>query len=82
MALSVLAGTEVLDRDALVRAVERLAASPAEDLADETGVEAARLRLSLAGAAALEAVRRSFGLDDLRVSRAGLREGLVLEAVA
>jgi exopolyphosphatase / guanosine-5'-triphosphate,3'-diphosphate pyrophosphatase len=82
VALSVLAGTEVLDRDALVRAVERLAASPAEDLADETGVEAARLRLSLAGAAALEAVRRSFGLDDLRVSRAGLREGLVLEAVA
>ena len=82
VALSVLAGTDVLDRDALVRAVERLAARSADDLADETGLEPARLRLSLAGAAALEAVRRSFGLEDLRVSRAGLREGLVLETVA
>lgn len=82
VALATLAGTDVLDRDALVRAVERLAARSAEDLADETGVEPARLRLSLAGAAALEAVRRSFGLEDLRVSRAGLREGLVLEAAA
>ncbi len=80
-ALAVLAGTDVLGRDALVRAVERLAASPAEDIAEETGLEPARVRLSLAGAAALEAVRRSFGLDDLRVTRAGLREGLVLEAV-
>ena len=81
VSLAVLAGTDVLGRDALLRAVERLVASPAEDLADETGLEPARVRLSLAGAAALEAVRRSFDLDDLRVSRAGLREGLVLEAV-
>jgi len=81
VALATLAGTDVLDRDALVRAVERLAASQAEDIAEETGLDAARVRLSLAGAAALEAVRRSFDLDDLRVSRAGLREGLVLEAV-
>jgi exopolyphosphatase/guanosine-5'-triphosphate,3'-diphosphate pyrophosphatase len=80
-ALAALAGSDVLDRDALVRAVERLAASPAEYVAEETGLEPARVRLSLAGAAVLEAVRRSFDLDALEVSRAGLREGLVLEAV-
>jgi exopolyphosphatase/guanosine-5'-triphosphate,3'-diphosphate pyrophosphatase len=79
-ALGRLAGTDILDRGALLHAVERLAAIPAADLADETGIEAARLRLSLAGAAALEAVRRAFGLESLRVSLAGLREGLVLEA--
>lgn len=79
-AVAALAGGDRLDRDALARALERLAASPADDLADELGLEPARVRLSLAGAAALEAVRRSFALDALVVSRAGLREGLVLEA--
>jgi len=81
-ALGRLSGTDILDRGALLHAVERLAAVPADDLADETGIEAARLRLSLAGAAALEAVRRAFGLDALRVTLAGLREGLVLEVAA
>ena len=81
VALARLADSEVLDRDALARAVERLVASPADDIAEETDLEPARVRLSFAGAAALEAVRRSFGLDALRVSRSGLREGLVLEAV-
>jgi len=79
-ALAVLAGGERLDRDALVRAVERLAAAPSGDVAEETGLDPARVRLSLAGAAILEAVRRAFGLETLLVTRAGLREGLVLEA--
>jgi exopolyphosphatase/guanosine-5'-triphosphate,3'-diphosphate pyrophosphatase len=81
-ALGTLAGTDRLDRDGLLSAVERLAATPAADLAEETGIDPKRLRLSMAGAAALEAVRRSFRIDVLRVSRAGLREGLVLEAAA
>ncbi len=81
VALATLAGTDVLDRGALLRAVERLVAGSSEDIAEESGLEPARVRLSLAGAAALEAVRRSFDLTDLRVSRSGLREGLVLEAV-
>jgi exopolyphosphatase/guanosine-5'-triphosphate,3'-diphosphate pyrophosphatase len=81
-AVGALAESDVLDRDGLLRAVERMAATPAADLAEETGIDARRLRLGMAGAAALEAVRRSFGLDQLRVSRAGLREGLVLEASA
>jgi exopolyphosphatase/guanosine-5'-triphosphate,3'-diphosphate pyrophosphatase len=77
-ALAALSGDDVLDRGALLRAVERLAGAPADDLAEETGLKPARIRLSLAGAAALEAVRRSFDLATLRVTRAGLREGLVL----
>lgn len=79
-ALSALAGTDRLDRDALVRAVERLVGADAAHLAADAGLEPARVRLSLAGAAALEAVRRSFALDAVEVSRAGLREGLILEA--
>ena len=81
-ALGTLAGTDRLDRDGMLAAVERLAATPAADLSEETGVEPKRLRLSMAGAAALEAVRRRFGFDALVVSRAGVREGLVLEATA
>ena len=79
LALAQLAGTDRLDRDALVRAVEHLVGAPAADVAERFGLSAARVRLSLAGAASLEAVRRAFGLDDLVVSEAGLREGLVLE---
>jgi exopolyphosphatase/guanosine-5'-triphosphate,3'-diphosphate pyrophosphatase len=81
-ALGTLAGTDRLDRDGLLRAVERLAATPAGDLGEETGVEPKRLRLCMAGAAALEAVRRSFRVEVLHVSHAGIREGLVLEATA
>lgn len=81
-ALAALAGTDRLDGGGLLAAVERLAATPAADLAEETGVEPKRLALSMAGAAALEAVRRSFSIDVLHVSRAGVREGLVLEAAA
>jgi exopolyphosphatase/guanosine-5'-triphosphate,3'-diphosphate pyrophosphatase len=80
-ALAAIAGTDRLDRAALLSVVETLAAAPAEDLAQEHDLEAARLRLCTAGAAALEAVRREFGLEALQVSAAGLREGLVMEAV-
>lgn len=79
-ALATLAGTTRLDRDALHHAVDRLVAKSAHDLAEETGLEEARVRLCLAGAAVLEAVRRAFEVDALVVSTAGLREGLVLEA--
>lgn len=79
LALAQLAGTDRLDRDALVRAVEHLVGAPASDVAERFELSPARVRLSLAGAASLEAVRRAFGLDGLLVSEAGLREGLVLE---
>lgn len=79
-ALATLAGVDRLDRGALLNAVDRLVGASAEDLADATDLEPARVRLCIAGAAALEAVRRSFDLDAVVVSRSGLREGLVLEA--
>lgn len=79
-ALAELVGSDLLDVAELASATERLIASPADVLARGTGIEVARVRLLLAGAAALEAVRRSFGLDALRVSQAGIREGLLLEA--
>lgn len=81
VALGRIAGTETLDRDALIRAVERLAAAPARDVAADTDQDPARVRMCFAGAAVLEAVRRTFGLDAVIVSHAGLREGLVMEAV-
>jgi len=81
VALARLAATDDLDRDALVRAVERLAAAPAEDVAAETGLAPARVRLCMAGAAVLEAVRRAFAVEALHVTEAGLREGLVAEAL-
>lgn len=80
-ALGVLAGGARLDRLALERVVERLAAESADTLAAATGLDAARVRLCLAGAGALEGVRRAFELDALEISQAGLREGLVLEAI-
>jgi exopolyphosphatase/guanosine-5'-triphosphate,3'-diphosphate pyrophosphatase len=79
-ALSRLAGTAHLDEAALSRAAELLTGHPANDLAEPTGLEPARLRLCFAGAAALDGLRRAFALDALDVSTAGLREGLVLEA--
>lgn len=80
VALGALAATRRLDRDALIRAVEVVTSVPAEDVARESGVEAARVRMCLAGAAVLEAVRQQFGVDALQVAAAGLREGLVMEA--
>jgi len=80
-ALSRLANSARLTAGALTGVADLLTTGPADDLAATTGVEAARLRLCFAGAAALEGVRRAFGLDALEVSTAGLREGLVLEAI-
>lgn len=79
-AIAQLAGSAHLDGPALGRVAQRLAGAPADRLAAATGLEPARLRLCFAGVAALDGIRRSFGLDALDVSTAGVREGLVLEA--
>ncbi len=78
-AVGLLAETDHLDRNALVHALERLAAIPADDLADDVGISVTRIAFCLCGTTVLEAVRRAFDLEYLTVSRAGLREGLVLE---
>jgi exopolyphosphatase / guanosine-5'-triphosphate,3'-diphosphate pyrophosphatase len=82
VALGTLAGSERLGRAELLAALERMAAAPTAQVARETGVSAERVRLSFAGAAILEAVRRAFDLDALLVSEAGMREGLLLEMAA
>jgi exopolyphosphatase/guanosine-5'-triphosphate,3'-diphosphate pyrophosphatase len=79
-ALAQLAGNERLDEASLEGVADALASDTADALATTTGLDASRLRLCFAGAAALEGIRRGFGLDELHVSTAGLREGLVLEA--
>jgi exopolyphosphatase/guanosine-5'-triphosphate,3'-diphosphate pyrophosphatase len=80
-AVAHLAGTETLDASALRAAIERLAAAPAAEVAAETGLEPERARLSFAGAAAIDGVRRAFDLPALQASEAGVREGLILEAL-
>jgi exopolyphosphatase/guanosine-5'-triphosphate,3'-diphosphate pyrophosphatase len=80
-ALGVLARTGRLDGATLTGVSETLAGRSAAQVAATTGLEAARVRLCLAGAAALEGVRRAFGVDELEITHAGLREGLVLEAI-
>ena len=81
-ALARVAGTARLDQAALVRAVETLVAAPSADVAAETGADPAWVPLLLAAAAVTEALRRAFALEAVEVSPAGLREGLVAEALA
>jgi len=80
-AVARLAGTETLDGAALRRAIERLAAAPAAEVAAESGLEPERARLSFAGAAVIDGVRRAVALPSLQASEAGVREGLILEAL-
>jgi exopolyphosphatase / guanosine-5'-triphosphate,3'-diphosphate pyrophosphatase len=81
-AVARLAGTEELDAAALRTAIERLAGAPAAEVAARSGLSPERARLSFAGAAAYDGVRRALDLPSLRASEAGVREGLVLEAAA
>jgi exopolyphosphatase / guanosine-5'-triphosphate,3'-diphosphate pyrophosphatase len=80
VALGALSGSGRLDGATLAGIPAALAGRPAHEVAAATGLDPARIRLCLAGAGALEGVRRAFGLDGLEISEAGLREGLVLEA--
>jgi len=80
-ALSRLAGSARRDAATLAGIADLLASRPADELHQTTGVAAPRLRLWLAGAGALEGIRRAFGLDELEVSTAGLPEGLALAAI-
>lgn len=82
MALATIAGTDVLDGAALSAAAAALSRAPAAANAARFGLPEKRVRLCLAGAGVLEGVRRRYGLAQLTVSQAGLKEGLVLQAAA
>lgn len=72
---------EVLTTQALLAAVERLDAAPAEALAAQLGVRdvtAGRVRALRAGAELLLLLLDYYGLHALHVSHAGLRQGMVL----
>lgn len=66
-----------LTRDRLAQALAVLAAEPAAEAAARHAVRPVRARILPAGAAILEALLERYGLDQLRVSDAGIREGAI-----
>ena len=70
--------TEVIDADALALAVTLVRAHRAADLVARTGLRDRRIRQMAAGTALIEATMREYGLDELEVSDASLREGAIL----
>jgi exopolyphosphatase / guanosine-5'-triphosphate,3'-diphosphate pyrophosphatase len=68
----------VLDAASLARALEKLAAAPAAQVAGEHGLAPERAVLMPAGLVVLHAAARRIGMP-LRIGRGGLREGIVLE---
>ncbi len=69
----------VIERDALDRLVERLAALPAAERASVPGIKPARADIILAGAVVVQAVLDAGGFDGLETTEAGLREGVFFE---
>lgn len=76
------AGTEDLSltRARMAEAVQALLARPAADLAVRYAVNPKRAPLLPAGAAIVDALMRRYGVDRVRVSDAGMREGAILLA--
>ena len=68
----------VLTRARIEEAVATLTAEPAADVAERYQVNPARARLLPGGAAIMAAVIDRYGVDRIRVSDAGIREGLIL----
>lgn len=71
-------GDTELTRERLRAAIDVLLAAPSEAVADRYAIKPLRARLLPAGAAILTAALDRFGLERLRISDAGIREGLAL----
>jgi exopolyphosphatase / guanosine-5'-triphosphate,3'-diphosphate pyrophosphatase len=69
----------VIERGALDRLVERLAALPAAERASVPGIKPARADIILAGAVVVQAVLQAGDFDGLETTEAGLREGVFFE---
>ena len=67
-----------LDHGRLQAALEVLRSEPSVSAAERYAINPRRARLLPAGAVILEAILAHFGLDELTVSEAGVREGIVL----
>jgi exopolyphosphatase/pppGpp-phosphohydrolase len=55
-----------------------LTAEPAEMAARRHAIKPVRTRILPAGAVIVDAILRRYGLDSMRVSEAGIREGAIL----
>jgi exopolyphosphatase/guanosine-5'-triphosphate,3'-diphosphate pyrophosphatase len=66
-----------LTRDQIAAAVEELAGSPSETIASRHGLNPARARVLPGGAAILDAVMDRYGLQAIRISDVGIREGVI-----
>ena len=71
-------GEAELTRERLDEALGVLVSQPSDAVAERYGVKPLRARLLPAGAAILAAALEQFGLEQLRISDAGIREGLAL----
>lgn len=76
--LRLLAG-DTLDSEALIRALDLLAASTVSEVVERHGLHPERVRMLPTGLVLLVAVSRALGDVPLQIGRGGLREGVVLE---
>ena len=72
----------VLTRDGTAKALALLTAEPAELAALRHAIRPERARILPAGAVIVDAILRRYGVDSMRVSEAGIREGAILAAGA
>jgi exopolyphosphatase/guanosine-5'-triphosphate,3'-diphosphate pyrophosphatase len=71
-----------MESDDVTAMIERLRAMPYEERVDNPCIGADRADLVLAGCAILEAIRRRWPCQRLRVADRGLREGMLMELMA
>jgi exopolyphosphatase/guanosine-5'-triphosphate,3'-diphosphate pyrophosphatase len=74
------AADRVLTRDRVAEALSTLAGQPAVQTTERFGVNPTRARLLPAGAVIVDALMRRYGVERVRVSEAGMREGAILAA--
>ena len=73
-------GSDLIGRDTLRYLIDRLAALPLAARRDTPGLDPNRADLIVHGIAMLDAILAAAGVEQARVCRAALREGLILEA--
>ena len=72
--------SDLIGRDTLRYLIDRLAALPLAARRDTPGLDPNRADLIVHGIAMLDAILAGVGVEQARVCRAALREGLILEA--